>query len=74
MGITISRYCNNNNNSIHTNECLICWDKINTTANFTKCLRCNIVLHSECETIYRGVRDWCKCPHCQRVGSLGTIT
>jgi hypothetical protein len=71
MGTISSRYRVNN----HTNECLICWDKI-ITNNFTKCLRCNIVLHDDCEETYRNVQNYyyCKCPHCQRIGSLGSIT
>lgn len=70
MGITSSRYRVINN----TNECLICWDKI-ITKKFTKCVRCNIVLHDECERTYRTIQNYnyCKCPHCRRIGSLGRL-
>jgi len=57
--------------NVENHPCLICWDNIGSQ-KWSKCVRCNIVLHSTCEEMYRGERDWCKCPHCQRVGSIGT--
>jgi len=53
-------------------SCLICWEKI-INENFVKCVRCNILLHNYCEERYRSYRKYCKCPHCQRIGTLGSI-
>jgi len=52
--------------------CLICWEQINIR-ELTKCVRCNISLHHLCEETYRGDKGYCKCPHCQRIGSLGSL-
>ena len=56
------------------NKCIICWDQI-TCDTWAMCVQCKILLHCECETTYRTInnRNYCLCPHCQRVGSLGTI-
>lgn len=55
-------------------KCLICWDEI-TCDTWARCMRCNILLHDNCETTYRTInnRNYCQCPHCQRVGTLGQI-
>ncbi len=55
-------------------ECIICWDNIETQ-NKVICTRCNISLHVYCEEVDRCVRarEYCKCPHCQRIGTLGII-
>ena len=62
-----------NVNSINTNnnenECLICWDKIQHL-DLIQCTHCNIKLHAPCEEIYRNSKKYCKCPHCQRIGTL----
>lgn len=52
-------------------NCLICWDSIEPR-EWTECHQCNIYLHSRCEKKYRGNRGYCKCPHCQQVGTLGS--
>jgi hypothetical protein len=64
---------NNNSNPINVeNEtCLICWENIGSK-KWCKCIICNIILDNVCEEKYRGRKDYCKCPHCQRVGSIGT--
>ena len=49
--------------------CLICWEKISSSI-VTKCFICNILLHNDCEKIYRGEKGYCKCPHCQRIGTI----
>ena len=54
-------------------HCFICNKQIGTT-DITKCVRCNILLHDNCEIIYRNTRDYCKCPNCQKIGSLGKIS
>ena len=50
-------------------KCLICWEKIDVT-DLVECTRCNIYMHAHCEETFRG-KGHCKCPHCQRVGTLG---
>jgi hypothetical protein len=66
MGKTLSK------TNIITNDiiCLICYDKIETI-KFVTCLRCNIFMHDHCEKSYRKTRGYCKCPHCQQIGTLG---
>ena len=51
-------------------ECLICWESVDH-AKWTQCVRCKIKMHDYCEEIYRNTKEFCKCPHCQRIGSLG---
>ena len=59
-----------NQNSIETyNECLICWDPIDAN-KYVKCTNCKIVLHDSCENRNRNEKRYCKCPHCQRIGTL----
>lgn len=67
MGNSIS-----NQHSIESKTCLICWENIDTH-KWSKCVRCNILLHNLCEETYRGEKGYCECPHCRRVGTLGTI-
>ena len=69
MGNYIStEHINNVDNS--DNTCLICWDNIDNT-DVIKCIRCNIKLHAYCEETYRNDKRYCKCPHCQQIGTLG---
>ena len=65
MGANIS-----NQNSIENNTCLICWEQIEWI-DLVFCTHCNISLHVYCEETYRNTRGYCKCPHCQRIGTLG---
>ena len=65
---------------IHSNElinentdCLICWEQVECIDK-VKCIRCNIYLHAYCEETYRGGKGYCKCPHCQGIGTLGKYT
>ena len=60
----------NNDGIINNSECLICWEKIDNQELVT-CVRCKIKIHKVCEDKYRTNKDYCKCPHCQRRGSLG---
>ena len=53
----------------HNKECLICWEPI-YFIELIQCNICNIPLHSYCEETYRGTKGYCKCPHCQQVGTL----
>lgn len=62
----------NNNETINNDECFICWEKIDNP-RLVKCVRCKIKMHNNCENKYRCNKDYCKCPHCQRYGSLGII-
>ena len=60
----------NINTTIHeSHQCLICWEQINNI-ELVECTRCNIYLHAYCEETYREGKGYCKCPHCQRVGTL----
>jgi hypothetical protein len=58
--------------NVHKNDCLICWDEIGNN-KWAVCVRCNIFMHSECEQKYRKDRGYCKCPHCQHIGSIGSF-
>ena len=59
------------NNTVNDNiDCIICWEKIEKI-DIVQCTRCNINLHAYCEQTYRGGKGYCKCPHCQRIGTLG---
>jgi hypothetical protein len=61
------------NSTLNTNqkeECLICWEEIDNI-HLVRCIICNIQLHTYCEETYRDGKGYCKCPHCQQVGTLG---
>lgn len=60
-----------NQNAHELGKCLICWENIGTQ-KWSKCVRCNIILHNLCEEIYRGDKKICQCPHCRRIGSIGS--
>ena len=66
MGNNIS-----SNNIYQMDTCLICWENINTQ-QFCICIRCNIILHNLCEEKYRGEKNYTECPHCRRVGTIGS--
>lgn len=59
---------------VDDNKCLICWDKIEDNT-WVKCVRCNITLHKHCCDRDKKIsnRSYGLCPHCRRVGSLGTM-
>lgn len=59
-----------NNIVIERQNCLICWDEVDHI-ELVQCIRCNIHLHTYCEETYRGGKRYCKCPHCQQIGTLG---
>ena len=61
---------NMSSNIYEPEKCLICWDQIDVT-DLIECTRCNIHMHAYCEETFRGGKGYCKCPHCQRVGTLG---
>ena len=54
-------------------DCLICWEHVEYIDK-VQCIRCNIYLHAYCEETMRGGKGYCKCPHCQRIGTLGKYT
>jgi len=60
-----------NQNIIQPTYCLICWDNI-YSQNWCKCVRCNIILHDSCEETYRNEKGYTECPHCRRIGSIGS--
>ena len=70
MGIRHSN-CNNIDTEPVNNDCLICWDQVEYI-DLVICTRCNIKLHAYCEETYRNGKGYCKCPHCQRIGTLGS--
>lgn len=57
--------------SYEINRCLICWDDI-LYGPAAKCLQCNIHMHTHCEKQWRGDKGYCKCPHCSKVGLIGS--
>jgi predicted nucleic acid-binding Zn-ribbon protein len=53
------------------NTCFICKNNIELEELIT-CVRCHIRLHDKCEKSIRGDKQsFCKCPACNRIGSLG---
>lgn len=64
---------NINSSKCNDKQCLICWEQINII-DLVECTRCNIYMHAYCEETYRdrGGKRYCKCPHCQRVGTIGS--
>jgi hypothetical protein len=58
------------NESQQNNKCHICKKQIELE-ELIICTRCNIKLHCECEDAIRDGRAYCKCPNCNRIGSLG---
>lgn len=67
MGLSYSR-----TEQLEDTDCLICWDPIDSI-ELVFCTRCNIQLHKYCEETHRGEKGFCKCPHCQQLGSLGSL-
>lgn len=65
MGNTYSNHIINDNK-----DCLICWEHVERI-DCVVCIRCNIRLHAYCEETYRDGKGYCKCPHCQGIGTLG---
>jgi len=51
--------------------CLICLEDI-TNPQYVECFICGINLHNGCEQTYRlhNNHNYCKCIHCQRIGTL----
>ena len=68
MGNTYSSRIINENK-----DCLICWEQVdnNDCTQCVQCIQCNIQLHAYCEETYRAEKGYCKCPHCQGIGTLG---
>lgn len=52
------------------NECHICKKQIEIE-ELIMCVRCNIKLHFECAECFSKSESYCKCPNCNRIGSLG---
>lgn len=51
-------------------ECHICKKQIEIE-ELIMCVRCNIKLHSDCAHSFAMTESYCKCPNCNRIGSLG---
>jgi len=56
------------------NICYICREQI-IKDNLIICINpdCKIILCIKCQNIYRHNRNYCKCPKCERIGSLGLV-
>ena len=61
-------------NSIKNRSCLVCCKQLGSSYTWIKCFRCNILLHHHCEEMYSNRRTFCKCPHCERIGTLFNIS
>ena len=61
-------------NSIKNRSCLVCCKQLGSSYTWIKCFRCNILLHHHCEEMYSNRRTYCKCPHCERIGTLFNIS
>ena len=57
-------------NSIKNRSCLVCCKLLGSSYTWIKCFRCNILLHHHCEEMHSNRRTYCKCPHCERIGTL----
>lgn len=74
MGNYLS-FLNHKNNELkykETDLCYICRKIINKDETLT-CTNCNIKLHAVCEDKYRHNRNYCKCPKCDKIGTLGAV-
>ena len=66
---------NISSNHNHKQKCFLCLKQINMKQHsIVECIHCNSVLHNYCEEVFRGTKNYCKCPKCQAIGSLGTGT
>lgn len=61
-------------NSIKNRSCLICCKQIGSSYTWIKCFRCNILLHHHCEEMHSNRRTYCKCSHCEGIGTLFNIS
>ncbi len=52
-------------------ECLICLDYIGNQP-WAICVRCDIIIHTHCEKMYRKDKGYTECPHCRRIGCIGS--
>ncbi len=55
------------------NECIICWDPVDKS-ELVVCVQCKIIMHKKCEEMYKNNVEFSKCPHCQKVGGLGSLS
>ena len=62
---------NREKNIIKLKTCFTCRENIDTQ-KWSTCTRCNIIIHYSCEEIYRGEKQYCECPHCHRIGTIGS--
>lgn len=53
-------------------DCFICWEPVDSRP-LILCTHCNIHMHGHCQEMYRikSQHNYCKCPHCQQIGTLG---
>jgi len=76
MGNTISLDNNLFSNDLFTKDavkCYICKKDIEKLNDLVKCVRCNIKIHYDCEEKYRIINNnnYCACPNCYKIGTLG---
>jgi hemerythrin len=57
--------------SVDLEKCYICKKNIEEVKDLVKCLKCKINLHFECEEKYRNDENYCSCPNCYKIGTLG---
>ena len=57
-------------NSIKNRSCLNCCKEIGSASTWIKWFGCNILLHHDCEEMHSNRRTYCKCPHCEGIGTL----
>jgi hypothetical protein len=51
-------------------QCYLCKQDIQLE-QLVKCLRCKIYVHNGCETKHRNNQQFCVCPNCNKIGTLG---
>ena len=51
---------------------MICWENI-TDFTAASCVRCNIFMHSHCNSTWKGTKGYQECIHCRNVGSIGEV-
>ena len=73
MGIGMSSTIQKMNGKNTSNKnCFKCKQEVQQN-DLCTCVRCNIILHKECEKTDRGDKGYTECPSCKRTGSLGSM-
>ena len=53
----------------NSKECFLC--NMPMKVQETMCVSCDANLHTKCENTFRGNKNYCQCPKCNKVGTIG---